>query len=71
MNKVINARNTKIAQKVFELTLKNLCDVQEYAHCYTREQKLAVLKEMYKILTVSIKFVTDQVTALGGDIYSL
>lgn len=71
MKKIIGTRNNKIAQKVFKLTLENICDIEAYAHTYTREQKIAVLKEMYKILTVSIKFVTDQVEALGGDIYSI
>ena len=38
-------RNTRIAQKVFKLVLTSLCDPQEYAHSFTREQKIAVLRE--------------------------
>ena len=62
----MNNRNTRIAQKVFALTLKSICDVESYAHNFTREQKLAVLYEMADVLNVSLKFVRDQIKTLGG-----
>ena len=66
---VIDKRNTEIAQKVFALTLKSICDVEAYTHNFTREQKLAVLKEMDQVLSISLKFVRDQIKALGGDLF--
>ena len=65
----MNKRNTQIAQKVFALTLKSICDVESYAHNFTREQKLAVLavlREMEDALCISLKFVRDQIKTLGG-----
>lgn len=62
----MNKRNTQIAQKVFSLTLKSICDVEAYAHNFTREQKLAVLREMEDALCISLKFVRDQIKTLGG-----
>ena len=62
----MNKRNTQIAQKIFTLALKSICDVESYAHSFTREQKLAVLKEMEDALCISLKFVRDQIKTLGG-----
>lgn len=62
----MNNRNTQIAQKVFALTLKSICDVESYAHNFTREQKLAVLYEMADVLNVSLKFVREQIKTLDG-----
>ena len=64
----MNKRNTQIAQKVFVLTLESICDVESYAHIqdFTREQKLAVLREMEDALCISLKFVRDQIKTLGG-----
>lgn len=65
----MNKRNTQIAQKVFSLTLKSVCDVESYAHNFTREQKLAVLREMEDVLCISLNFVHDQIKTLGGDLF--
>lgn len=62
----MNKRNTQIAQKVFALTLKSICDVESYTHNFTREQKLAVLHEMADVLSTSLKFVREQIKALDG-----
>lgn len=65
----MNKRNTQIAQKVFALTLKSICDVESYAHSFTREQKLAVLHEMADVLSTSLKFVREQIKALDGNLF--
>lgn len=69
----MNKRNTQIAQKVFALTLESICDVESYAHNFTREQKLAVLlavlREMEDALCISLKFVREQIKALDGDLF--
>ena len=62
----MNKRNTQIAQKIFALALKSICDVESYAHSFTREQKLAVLREMEDALRISQNFVRDQLKPLGG-----
>ena len=62
----MNKRNTQIAQKIFSLTLKSICDVESYAHSFTREQKLAVLYEMVDVLNISLKFVREQIKTLDG-----
>lgn len=65
----MNKRNTQIAQKVFALTLKSICDVESYTHNFTREQKLAVLYEMADVLSSSLKFVREQIKALDGNLF--
>ena len=62
----MNKCNTQIAQKIFAFTLKSICDVESYAHSFTREQKLAVLREMEDALCISLRFVRDQIKTLGG-----
>lgn len=66
-------RNTRwglqIAQKVFKLVLTSLCDPQEYAHSFTREQKIAVLWEMESILRTTASFVRTQLESLDGNMY--
>ena len=62
-------RNTRIAQKVFKLVLTSLCDPQEYAHSFTREQKIAVLREMDTILRTTVSFVRTQLESLDGNMY--
>ena len=62
-------RNTRIAQKVFKLVLTSLCDPQEYAHSFTREQKIAVLREMESILHTTVSFVRTQLESLDGNMY--
>lgn len=61
-------RNTKLAQKAFKLLLTNLCDPQEYARTFTREQKIAVLREMESILRTTASFVRTQLESLDGNI---
>lgn len=61
-------RNTKLAQKAFKLLLTNLCDPQEYARTFTREQKIAVLREMESILRTTASFVRTQLESLDGTI---
>ena len=62
-------RNTKLAQKAFKLLLTNLCDPQEYARTFTREQKIAVLREMEYILRTTASFVRTQLESLDGNMY--
>lgn len=62
-------RNTRIAQKVFKLVLTSLCAPQEYAHSFTREQKIAVLREMESILRTTSSFVHTQLESLDGNMY--
>ena len=62
-------RNTKLAQKAFKLLLTNLCDPQEYARTFTREQKIAVLREMESILRTTASFVRTQLESLDGTMY--
>lgn len=62
-------RNTRIAQKVFKLVLTSLCDPQEYAHSFTREQKIAVLREMDSILRNAASYVHAQLEFLDGNLY--
>lgn len=62
-------RNTKLAQKAFKLLLTNLCDPQEYARTFTREQKIAVLREMEAILRTTASFVRTQLESLDGNMY--
>lgn len=62
-------RNTKLAQKAFKLLLTNLCDPQEYARTFTREQKIAVLREMESILRTTSSFVLTQLESLDGNMY--
>ena len=62
-------RNTKLAQKAFKLLLTNLCDPQEYARTFTREQKIAVLREMESILRITASFVRTQLESLDGNMY--
>ena len=62
-------RNTKLAQKTFKLLLTNLCDPQEYARTFTREQKIAVLREMESILRTTASFVRTQLESLDGNMY--
>lgn len=62
-------RNTKLAQKAFKLLLTNLCDPQEYARTFTREQKIAVLREMESILHTTANFVRTQLESLNGNMY--
>ena len=62
-------RNTKLAQKAFKLLLTNLCDPQEYARTFTREQKIAVLREMESILRTTASFVRTQLESLDGKIF--
>lgn len=62
-------RNTKLAQKAFKLLLTNLCDPQEYARTFTREQKIAVLREMESILRTTASFVRTQLESLDGNMY--
>ena len=62
-------RNTKLAQKAFKLLLTNLCDPQEYARAFTREQKIAVLREMESILHTTANFVRAQLAAIDGNLY--
>lgn len=62
-------RNTKLAQKAFKLLLTNLCDPQEYAHSFTREQKIAVLREMESILRNAASYVRAQLEFLDGNLY--
>ena len=62
-------RNTKFAQKAFKLLLTNLCDPQEYARTFTREQKIAVLREMESILRTTASFVRTQLESLDGNMY--
>ena len=62
-------RNTRIAQKVFKLVLTSLCDPQEYAHSFTREQKIAVLREMESILHTTVSFVRTQLVSLDCNMY--
>ena len=62
-------RNTKLAQKAFKLLLTNLCDPQEYARIFTREQKIAVLREMESILRTTASFVRTQLESLDGNMY--
>ena len=62
-------RNTKLAQKAFKLLLTNLCDPQEYARTFTREQKIAVLREMESILRTTASFVRTQLGSLDGNMY--
>ena len=62
-------RNTKLAQKAFKLLLTNLCDSQEYARTFTREQKIAVLREMESILRTTASFVRTQLESLDGNMY--
>ena len=63
------ARNTKLAQRAFKLLLTNLCDPQEYARTFTREQKIAVLREMESILRTTASFVRTQLESLDGNMY--
>lgn len=62
-------RNTKLAQRAFKLLLTNLCDPQEYARTFTREQKIAVLREMESILRTTASFVRTQLESLDGNMY--
>ena len=62
-------RNTKLAQKAFKLLLTNLCDPQEYTRTFTREQKIAVLREMESILRTTASFVRTQLESLDGNMY--
>lgn len=62
-------RNTKLAQKAFKLLLTNLCDPHEYARTFTREQKIAVLREMESILRTTASFVRTQLESLDGNMY--
>lgn len=62
-------RNTRIAQKAFKLVLTSLCDPQEYAHSFTREQKIAVLREMESILRNATSYVRAQLEFLDGNLY--
>lgn len=62
-------RNTKLAQKAFKLLLTNLCDPQVYARTFTREQKIAVLREMESILRTTASFVRTQLESLDGNMY--
>lgn len=62
-------RNTKLAQKAFKLLLTNLCDPQEYARTFTREQKIAVLREMESILRTTASFVRTQLESLDDNMY--
>ena len=62
-------RNTKLAQKAFKLLLTNLCDPQDYARTFTREQKIAVLREMESILRTTASFVRTQLESLDGNMY--
>lgn len=62
-------RNTKLAQKAFKFLLTNLCDPQEYARTFTREQKIAVLREMESILRTTASFVRTQLESLDGNMY--
>lgn len=62
-------RNTKLAQKAFKLLLTNLCDPQEYARTFTREQKIAVLREMESILRNAASYVRAQLEFLDGNLY--
>lgn len=62
-------RNTKLAQKTFKLLLTNLCDPQEYARTFTREQKIAVLREMESILRNAASYVRAQLESLDGNMY--
>ena len=62
-------RNTKLAQKAFKLLLTNLCDPQEYARTFTREQKIAVLREMESILRTTASFVRTQLESLDGNMH--
>lgn len=64
-----STRNTRIAQKAFKLLLTNLCDPQEYARTFTREQKIAVLREMESILRTTASFVRTQLESLDGNMY--
>lgn len=62
-------RNTKLAQKAFKLLLTNLCDPREYARTFTREQKIAVLREMESILRNAASYVRAQLESLDGNMY--
>lgn len=54
----------KMAQKTFLFVLKNLCNVDEYRHAFTYEQKLEVLTKMRHIFGICLGMTLHQIADL-------